>query len=176
MAAHRTPAPKIQAIFRFLQHGVFNYRKHAKELSITRNTLKKYVASIQCFQAEYPDKKEDGDFYLKQLQERHRGRNTDHFLQDQIISAAHAIIEGGSRKAEWQKYHNANPKGYRYSQFCSLFAKWCKENYQSIRVRQSICYKSLIKIAMFFSDGDDPIIEGNGRRHWHSWNSKKAPL
>jgi len=162
MAAHGIPASKIQAIFRFLQQGVFNYRNQAKELSITRNTLKKYVASIQCFQAEYPDKKEDGDFYLKQLQEKHRGRNTDHFLQDQFISAAHAIIDGGSRKAEWQKYHTANPKGYRYSQFCSLFAKWCKENYQSNPVRP----KHLLQI----SDQDRDVFlrwrRSNNRRKW----------
>jgi predicted HTH transcriptional regulator len=106
MAAHRIPARKIQAIFRFLQQGVINYRKQAKELSITRNTLKKYVASIQRFQVEYPDKKEDSDFYLKQLQQGHRGRNTDHFLRDKFISAAHAIIEGGTRKAEYQAINN----------------------------------------------------------------------
>lgn len=162
MAAHRIPAPKIQAVFRFRQQGVINYRKQAKELSITRTTLKKYVASIQCFQAEHPDKKEDGDFYLKQLQERHHGRITDHFLQDQFISAAHAIIEGGSRKAEWQKYHTVNPKGYRYSQFCSLFPKWCKENYQSIPVRP----KHLLQI----SDQDREVFlrwrRSNNRRKW----------
>jgi transposase len=162
MAAHRIPVPKILAIFRFLQQGDINYRKLAKGLSITRNTLKKYVASIRSFQVEHSDKNGGIDFYLKQIQREHCLRNTDHFLDDQFISVAHAIIEGDTRKAEWLKYHAANPDGYKYSRFCSLFSEWCKANYQSIPVRS----KHLIQNA----DQDRDVFlrwkRSNNRRKW----------
>jgi len=83
MAADRIPARKIQAIFGFLQQGAINYRKLAKGLSITRNTSKKYVASIHSFQVECPDKRADFDFYLTSLQQEHSGSDTVRFLQDQ---------------------------------------------------------------------------------------------
>ena len=132
MAAQRIPTHKILAIFHFLQQGDIIYRRLAKELRITRNTLKKYVVSIQAFQLEHPDKNEGIESYLKKLQQEHSGRNTDHFLEDQFMSSAYVITEGGTRKAEWLKYHAANPDGYKYSRFCSLFAEWCKANHKSI--------------------------------------------
>lgn len=160
MAAHRIPVQKIQAIFGFLQQGAINYRKLAKGLGITRNTLKKYVASIHSFQVECPDKRADFDFYLISLQQEHSCSNTVRFLQDHFMSVAHVIIEGSTRKVEWLKYHAANPNGYRYSRFCSLFAKWCNENNQSVPVRS----KHLLQI----SDEDRVVF-----LRWRRSNSRR---
>ena len=126
MPAHRISTTKIQAIFGLLKEGEIKYRSTAKVLKMTRVTLKKYVSDIRSHQCQYPEKKEDIGFYIKIL----KGRlpKEDGCLRLQwCAEMVHALSNSNTtRKVECARYKASCPDGYGYSQFCTLFARWCK--------------------------------------------------
>jgi len=132
MPAHRISTTKIQAIFGLLKEGEIKYRSTAKVLKMTRVTLKKYVSDIRSHQCQYPEKKEDIGFYIKIL----KGRlpKEDGYLRLQwCAEMVHTLSNSSTtRKVEWARYKASCPDGYGYSQFCTLFARWCKENNQVV--------------------------------------------
>lgn len=146
MPAHRIPARKIGFIFHLLQLEDINYRKTARELKITRVTVKKYAADIRSYIRHFPDRQADDAAYLKSL--RQEATLLGHYFSLSTLypGIVDALTTGSTRKIEWAKYKAVYPQGHGYSQFCALFSRWCKENHQTIVPSQ--------KRSLIFSDED----------------------
>lgn len=130
MANKMTDMSKIRKVIRLHQQGKSNLFI-SKYLSLSRNTVKKYIALYKMLNlnAEILEKKSDSE--LEQL-----FSNT----QIEVISPKHkAVYEffpymerqlkkvGVTKYAMWEEYHKKHPDGLKSSQFCNLYLKWSKK-------------------------------------------------
>lgn len=127
---------KIEAIFRISQEYPTIIRKSANKLNISRNTFRKYMADIKDFRNLYPVEASNFKAYTTSLHPLVPWIGNDSNLIDRFSEIFHAISNNGSnRKIEWQAYKKETPKGYGYSQFATLFSRWCSANKLSIASR-----------------------------------------
>jgi transposase len=146
MPAARISTKKIETIFQFVQEGSIIFRRASRNLKISRQTLKKYIAHIKHFKNSYPEKSNDFKNYLntchKPTMRLGIGAERINLSSDSGLNLINApslihlfpeIFEaisrnGSNRKIEWKKYRDVFSDGYGYSRFTELFSNWCTEN------------------------------------------------
>ncbi len=67
-------------------------------------------------------------------------------MQRLCLELLHNSRRYTTRQVEWARHRASYPYGYGYSQFCTLYARWCKENHQVVQIT---CYYMLLQV--FFS-------------------------
>jgi hypothetical protein len=91
------------------------------------------MADVNKFRNLYPKDANNFKVYLSSFHPFVPQIGSDPRLIELFSAIFQAISNNGSnRKVEWQEYKKAIPKGYSYSQFATLFSRWCGENRLSI--------------------------------------------
>ncbi len=116
-----------------------NISKCARELKISRNTVKRYADLFAEFIDVYPDDivQNQYEIFLMKPLAVIRPRALEilnllsFFKENEISSLATA-------KIAWLKYRVTYPNGYQYSQFTVIFNKWIKEQKTIIRKKWQV--------------------------------------
>ena len=121
---------QVRTIIQLLQKG-FSGRKIARELQISRNTVKQYTSRFQAcaFSLEALQQMDDAGLsiiaYADAVQMQPDSRNGD--FKSRIPYFLEELKRTGVTKyLLWQEYKKDNAEGYEYSQFCDLFAQYRK--------------------------------------------------
>lgn len=130
MANKLTDMSKVRKVLR-LHHKGESKLFISKYLSLSRNTVKKYIALQKMFNLSFEDIELKNDAELERL-----------FSSNQayIISPLHQAVydffphmerqlkkEGITKMHMWREYYAKNPYGLKSSQFCNLYRKWSKK-------------------------------------------------
>jgi hypothetical protein len=116
-----------------------NVSKCARELKLSRNTVKRYADLFAEFIDVYPDNIVQNQyeiFLMKPLAEiRPRVFELLNFLS---FLAENEISRLATAKTAWLKYIAKYPSGYQYSQFMVIYNKWIKEQKKIIRKKWQV--------------------------------------
>ena len=120
---------KQLAIGRQVVAGTINIKGTARQLRVSRNTVKRYVTKYEPFAATYPDWIIGGTYRLPIF----KSIGPEQPMQEELFMILPRIVQVGSKNLMtitevWQKYLEICPNGYKRSTFNALFGRWCKEN------------------------------------------------
>ena len=103
----------------------------SKYLSLSRNTVKKYIALYQLLNLSIEDIKQKSDAELEELFSNNKSQNPSPRLQ--AVYAFFPYMErelkktGVTRQLMWEKYYEKHPDGLKSSQFCEHYLRWAKK-------------------------------------------------
>lgn len=126
---------KIKKLYEHFLVGVLSQRALARDLKISRNTVKAYFRDFNGFKSHYPSLCYEVEEYLKYKQQK---TDSERYLKlkSYFIQAYKNIVDSNSdRKTEWIIYQSIFQNGYGYTQFAHYFSRWLKENKLSIKTR-----------------------------------------
>lgn len=126
---------KIKKLYEHFLVGVSSQRVLARDLKISRNTIKAYFRDFSGFKSHYSSLYYGVDEYLKYKQQK---TDSERYLnlKSYFIQAYKNIVDSNSnRKTEWIIYQSIFQNGYGYTQFAHYFSRWLKENKLSIKTR-----------------------------------------
>lgn len=120
----------VRSILQLLQRG-YSGRKIAKELGLSRNTVKQYTDRFTAcsFSLEQLFRMDDAGLHsiayadAKQMQDDER---TSIFKLQVPCFIAELKRTGVTKYLLWQEYKENHEQGFSYSQFCELFAQYSK--------------------------------------------------
>ncbi len=100
----------------------------SKYLSLSRNTVKKYIALYQLLNLTIEDINEKSDAELEELFSSNKTQNPSPKLQAVYDFFPYMERElkktGVTRKLMWEEYYNKHPNGLKSSQFCEHYLRW----------------------------------------------------
>lgn len=103
----------------------------SKYLSLSRNTVKKYIALYQLLNLRIEDINQKSDSELEELFSNNKSQNPSPRLQ--AVYAFFPYMErelkktGVTRQLMWEKYYEKHPDGLKSSQFCEHYLRWGKK-------------------------------------------------
>jgi transposase len=127
MANNLLPMILIRTIIQLLQKGIA-YRRIARELQLSRNTVKDYIKSLRSSNHSLEALQTLDDAALSALvYAGSKGQQPDSRREDFRLRLPYFKEElrrtGVTRLLLWQEYRKQYPAGYGYSQFCELLAQ-----------------------------------------------------
>lgn len=131
----------VRTIIQLLQRG-FSGRRIARELQLSRNTVKLYSDRLNAcaFSLEALQQMDDEGLgaivYADAKQMQADSRKGD-FKSRIPYFLAELKRTGVTKLLLWEEYKRANADGYEYSQFCDLFAQYKKVNEASMHFSHS---------------------------------------
>jgi len=126
--SNRISKNKIKKIISFSNIEEINKRRAARNLNISRTTLKKYLSELERFNLEFPDRKNNVNSFINFIGKTKHISERKTYLNDSFPSIFKSIETADSNiKAEWEKYKIKYSDGYCLSQFCLSFSKWLHE-------------------------------------------------
>lgn len=131
----RIPTYKIKKLYEQFMVGNSSQRGLARELKISRNTVKPYLKGFNNFKNQYPSKIYDFEEYIKFIRKKF---DSDRYLNliNFFNQAYKNIIDYNSdRKSEWEVYKSIFPDGYSYTQFAFHFSNWLNDNKLTVTTR-----------------------------------------
>ncbi len=122
MAGKPKTMSQIKQLLRLRQSGK-GIKTIAKDLGVSKNTVKSYIERIKSTQMSIEDliALEDPVLEAKLLagNPSYKKQERYHDLTDEMESYAAELIKPGvTRKVLWEEYRQTHPKGYKYAQFC----------------------------------------------------------
>lgn len=125
---------KIKQVIRLRETGV-SLQRIGKSLSISRNTVKKYLRLLEAKQLSYNAALALPDDELEGLFISNASSNTKRF--DTLISFFPYVEKelkrtGVDRWLLWGEYKAQYPDGYSYPQFCLHYRNWDKSNHATM--------------------------------------------
>lgn len=130
MANKMTDMSKVRKVIRLHIKGESNLFI-SRYLSLSRNTVKKYIALYKMLNLTITDIEQKNDAGLAQL-----FSNT----QAELVSPHYQVVYdffpymerqlkkvGVTKQQMWEEYYKKHPDGLKVSQFCNLYRKWGKK-------------------------------------------------
>lgn len=114
----------IRSIIQQLQRG-FSHRRIARELQLSRNTVKHYASQLTCGSESLEVLQQMDDAHLSAIvhvtakQVQPDSRKTD-FTSRTAYFLSELKRTGVTRLLLWQEYKKQYPEGYEYAKFCQL--------------------------------------------------------
>jgi transposase len=103
----------------------------SKYLSLSRNTVKKYIALYQLLNLGIEDINQKSDTELEELFSSNKTQNPSPKLQ--AVYAFFPYMErelkktGVTKQFMWEEYYKKHPDGLKSSQFCEHYLRWSKK-------------------------------------------------
>ena len=103
----------------------------SKYLSLSRNTVKKYIALYQLLNLSIEDINQKSDAELEELFSNNKSQNPSSRLQ--AVYAFFPYMErelkktGVTKQLIWEEYYKKHPDGLKCSQFCEHYLRWSKK-------------------------------------------------
>jgi transposase len=103
----------------------------SKYLSLSRNTVKKYIALYQLLNLTIEDINQKSDAELEDLFSNNKTQNPSPKLQ--VVYNFFPYMErelkktGVTRQLMWEEYYKKHPDGLKVSQFCEHYQRWTKK-------------------------------------------------
>ncbi len=103
----------------------------SKYLSLSRNTVKKYIALYQLLNLSIEDIHQKSDTELEELFSNSKSQNPSPRLQ--AVYAFFPYMErelkktGVTKQLMWEEYYKIHPGGLKSSQFCEHYMRWSKK-------------------------------------------------
>ena len=103
----------------------------SKYLSLSRNTVKKYIALYQLLNLNIQDINQKNDAELEELFSNSHAQNPSPKLQ--AVYAFFPYMEkelkrtGVTKQLMWEEYNKKHPDGLKSSQFCEHYMRWSKK-------------------------------------------------
>ena len=141
----------VRTIIQLLQRG-FSGRRIARELQLSRNTVKLYSDRLNAcaFSLEALQQMDDEGLgaivYADAKQMQADSRKGD-FKSRIPYFLAELKRTGVTKLLLWEEYKRANADGYEYSQFCDLFAQYKKVNEASMHFSHSAAEVMMVDFA-----------------------------
>lgn len=126
MAQERLSMRKIREILRLkFGHGLTN-RAIARSVSVSRDTVREYLARAATAELGWPLPVELDDAALgaRLFPKPERDEATGVPLPDWPAIHRDLKRKGVTRRLLWEEYRQAHPDGYGYSRFCQLYDVW----------------------------------------------------
>ena len=128
MARKTISKTKKTIIGRLVVSKNLNVSQCARELKLSRNTVKRYADLFAEFIDVYPDDITQNQFELFLMKPlvviRPRALEVINFLS---VFSENEMSSLATVKSAWLRYLDEYPNGYQYSQFTVIFNKWIKE-------------------------------------------------
>ncbi|MEO6520541.1 MAG: IS630 family transposase [Mucilaginibacter sp.] len=141
---------KQTAIGRMVIAGTINIKGTARQLRVSRNTVKRYVNKYEPFAATYPDWIVGSTYRLPIF----KSVEPAQAMQEQLFAILSNIVHAGATNLMtitevWEKYLQIRPHGYKRSSFNNLFSRWCKENKVNLHQSWHVSYIPESDLAIF---------------------------
>lgn len=128
MAGKSLPMNILKQLLLKLQQGQ-SKKQMARELGISRNTLKHYLALVEQSSESLAELVNKDEFELYDKLQPKVSADKDHRTELETLfpwMEQELSRVGVTRFLLWGEYRNRYPKGYSYSQFCWHFQQWRK--------------------------------------------------
>lgn len=130
MANKLTDMSKVRKVIQ-MHHQGSSKLFISKYLSLSRNTVKKYIALYQLINLSIEDINQKNDAELEDLFSNFKTQNPSPKIQAVYDFFPHMERElkktGITKLLMWEEYYKKHPEGLKSSQFCEYYQRWSKK-------------------------------------------------
>jgi transposase len=128
MAQERLTLRKIREILRLREESGLTNRAIARACTISNSTVGEYLRRAEAAGLRWPLPEElsEDQLYQKLFPEKTQEKLLKRELPDWEKVRQELKHKGVTLKLLWIEYHEKQPDGYRYTQFCVYYRKWLK--------------------------------------------------